>query len=65
MLNAPGSPGAGDPTEAVLAGLRGAEAAFGADVNSRGFRVPRGCGVIQVGAQHIPGNGWECLMEGC
>jgi hypothetical protein len=48
----------------VLAGLRGAEAAFGADVNSRGFRVPRGCGVIQVGAQHRSSAGWGCPIEG-
>lgn len=39
---------AGDPTGAVLAGLRAAERAFGADVNSKGFKVPRGVGVIQV-----------------
>ena len=39
---------AGDPTDAVLAGLVAAEAAFGADTNAKGFKVPRGVGVIQV-----------------
>jgi hypothetical protein len=32
----------------VLAGLVAAEAAFGADINAKGFKVPRGVGVIQV-----------------
>ncbi|EFN59608.1 hypothetical protein CHLNCDRAFT_133026 [Chlorella variabilis] len=40
-------PDSGDPTEAVLQGLRGAERAFGADVNGKGFKVLRGVGVIQ------------------
>lgn len=40
-------PDSGDPTEAVLAALRAAERAFGADVNSKGFKVPRGISVIQ------------------
>ncbi|PSC68478.1 nicotinate phosphoribosyltransferase [Micractinium conductrix] len=40
-------PDSGDPVDAVLAGLRGAERAFGADTNSLGFRVLRGVGVIQ------------------
>ncbi|KAI7836200.1 hypothetical protein COHA_009926 [Chlorella ohadii] len=40
-------PDSGDPTEAVLAALRAAERAFGADVNGKGFKVPRGVGVIQ------------------
>ncbi|KAL4856811.1 Nicotinamide phosphoribosyltransferase [Chlorella vulgaris] len=40
-------PDSGDPTEAVLAGVRGADAAFGSDVNAKGFKVLRGCGVIQ------------------
>ena len=45
----------GDPVDAVLAGLRGAERAFGADTNSLGFRVLRGVGVIQVGGRPRPG----------
>ena len=40
-------PDSGDPTEAVLAALHAAEEVFGVDVNSKGFKVPRGCGVIQ------------------
>lgn len=32
----------------MLQGLRGAERAFGADVNGKGFKVLRGVGVIQV-----------------
>ncbi|KAL4447532.1 hypothetical protein ABPG75_004751 [Micractinium tetrahymenae] len=40
-------PDSGDPTDAVLAALRAAERAFGADVNGKGFKVPRGVGVIQ------------------
>jgi hypothetical protein len=44
----------------VLAGLVAAEAAFGADINEKGFKVPRGVGVIQVrgpGSQ-LPTRGW-------
>ena len=40
-------PDSGDPVEAVLAALEAAEKVFGADANRKGFRVPRGCGVIQ------------------
>lgn len=40
-------PDSGDPTDAVLAALEAAERAFGADMNDRGYRVPRGVGVIQ------------------
>ncbi|KAL4549846.1 hypothetical protein Ndes2526B_g04833 [Nannochloris sp. 'desiccata'] len=40
-------PDSGIPEDAVVAGLRAAEAAFGADVNSKGYKVPRGVGVIQ------------------
>ena len=40
-------PDSGDPLEAVLAALRAAEKVFGADVNEKGYKVPRGCGVIQ------------------
>jgi nicotinamide phosphoribosyltransferase len=39
-------PDSGDPVDAVLAGLRAAEAAFGAETNAKGFRAPRGVGVI-------------------
>ncbi len=37
----------GDPTEAVLLALEAAEKVFGVDINSRGYKVPKGCGVIQ------------------
>lgn len=40
-------PDSGDPTEAVLMALQAAEKVFGVDVNSKGFKVPKGCGVIQ------------------
>ena len=40
-------PDSGDPLDAVLVGLRAAEAAFGADTNAKGYRIPRGAGVIQ------------------
>ncbi|KAK9864686.1 hypothetical protein WJX84_000447 [Apatococcus fuscideae] len=40
-------PDSGDPLEAVLAALHAAEKVFGADVNQKGYKVPRGCGVIQ------------------
>lgn len=31
----------------VLLALQAAEKVFGADTNSKGYKVPRGCGVIQ------------------
>ncbi len=37
----------GDPVEAVLLALEAAERVFGVDMNSRGYKVPKGCGVIQ------------------
>ncbi|KAF9128328.1 hypothetical protein BGW39_005169 [Mortierella sp. 14UC] len=40
-------PDSGDIVESVLMGLRAAEKAFGADVNKKGYKVIRGCGVIQ------------------
>lgn len=40
-------PDSGDPVEAVLMGLRAAERAFGAETNKKGYKVPRGVGVIQ------------------
>ena len=33
--------------EAVLLALKAAERVFGVDMNSRGYKVPKGCGVIQ------------------
>ncbi|GFH17266.1 uncharacterized protein HaLaN_13860, partial [Haematococcus lacustris] len=40
-------PDSGDPMEAVLMALVAADRVFGSDVNSKGYRVLRGCGVIQ------------------
>ena len=40
-------PDSGDPTEAVIMALQAAEKVFGVDVNSKGYKVPRGCAVIQ------------------
>ena len=40
-------PDSGDPTTVVLMALRAAERVFGSDVNSKGYKVIRGCGVIQ------------------
>ncbi|KAG0226858.1 hypothetical protein BGW41_004071 [Actinomortierella wolfii] len=40
-------PDSGDIVEAVLMGLRAAERVFGATVNKKGYKVIRGCGVIQ------------------
>jgi nicotinamide phosphoribosyltransferase len=40
-------PDSGDAVEAVLAGLAAAERAFGADVNTKGYRVLRQTSVIQ------------------
>ena len=40
-------PDSGEPVEVVMQALRAAEKVFGADKNSKGFRVIRGCGVIQ------------------
>lgn len=40
-------PDSGDPVQCVIDGLYAAERAFGADVNSKGFKVLRGAGVIQ------------------
>uniref|UniRef100_A0A7S0MWA0 Nicotinamide phosphoribosyltransferase n=1 Tax=Pyramimonas obovata TaxID=1411642 RepID=A0A7S0MWA0_9CHLO len=40
-------PDSGDPVEAVLEGLHKAEAAFGAAVNKKGFKVLKGAAVIQ------------------
>lgn len=38
---------AGDPVTMVLLALQAAEKVFGADTNSKGYKVPRSCGVIQ------------------
>lgn len=40
-------PDSGDPVEVVLQGLEAGEKVFGVDVNAKGFKVPRGWGVIQ------------------
>ena len=40
-------PDSGDPTEAVVAALKAAEKTFGADTNSKGYKVTRGVGCIQ------------------
>ena len=40
-------PDSGDPVQTVVLGLRAAEKVFGCDVNSKGFKVPRGCSIIQ------------------
>ncbi|KAF9421510.1 hypothetical protein BGZ94_008806 [Podila epigama] len=40
-------PDSGDIVESVLMGLSYAEKTFGVDVNKKGFKVLRGCGVIQ------------------
>lgn len=37
----------GDPVEMVLLALQAAEKVFGVDTNKKGYKVPRGCGVIQ------------------
>ena len=37
----------GDPVEMVLLALQAAEKVFGVDTNSKGYKVPKGCGVIQ------------------
>ncbi|KAF9896784.1 hypothetical protein BX616_006755 [Lobosporangium transversale] len=40
-------PDSGDIVDAVLAGLRAADKVFGSDKNKKGYKVLRGCGVIQ------------------
>jgi len=40
-------PDSGDPTEAVLMALVAADKTFGSTFNSKGYRVIKGCGVIQ------------------
>lgn len=40
-------PDSGVPQECVLKGLHAIDKTFGADVNKKGFRVPRGVGIIQ------------------
>ena len=48
-------PDSGDPVEAVLMALRAAEKVFGSEVNSKGFKVIKGCGVIQGDGINIDG----------
>ena len=55
-------PDSGDPLDAVLAALRAAEKVFGADVNKKGYKVPRGCGVIQ--GDGIDYNSLKRLLDG-
>ena len=55
-------PDSGDPLEAVLAALKAAEKVFKADVNKKGFKVPRGCGVIQ--GDGIDYNSLKKLLDG-
>jgi nicotinamide phosphoribosyltransferase len=40
-------PDSGDAIQTVVMGLRAAEKVFGCDTNAKGFKVPRGCSVIQ------------------
>ncbi|RKP33395.1 nicotinate phosphoribosyltransferase family-domain-containing protein [Dimargaris cristalligena] len=40
-------PDSGDPADMVLMGLRAAEKVFGTELNSKGFKVLKGCSVIQ------------------
>eukprot|EP00898_Chlorokybus_atmophyticus_P003251 jgi/Chlat1/3927/Chrsp26S04190 len=40
-------PDSGDQREAVLMALHAADKVFGSDINEKGYKVPRGCGVIQ------------------
>ena len=40
-------PDSGDAVQTVVQGLLAAEKVFGCDVNAKGYKVPRGCSVIQ------------------
>lgn len=40
-------PDSGDPIEAVIMALEAAEKVFGVDTNKKGFKIPKGCGIIQ------------------
>ncbi|KAF8960289.1 hypothetical protein BGZ46_001605 [Entomortierella lignicola] len=40
-------PDSGDAVDSVLAGLIAADKVFGSDINQKGYKVIRGCGVIQ------------------
>lgn len=47
-------PDSGDPVECVIEGLYALERAYGADTNSKGYKVIRGAGVIQGdGIDHV------------
>ena len=48
-------PDSGDPVEAVLMALEAAEKVFGAAPNAKGFKVIKGCGVIQGDGINIDG----------
>ena len=47
-------PDSGDPVECVLMALRAGEKVFGCNVNSKGFKVIKGCGVIQGDGVGLP-----------
>ena len=47
-------PDSGDPVECVLMALRAGEKVFGCMTNSKGFKVVRGCGVIQGDGVGLP-----------
>ena len=47
-------PDSGDPVECVLMALRAGEKVFGCTTNSKGFKVVRGCGVIQGDGVGLP-----------
>ncbi|CAG8564465.1 6075_t:CDS:10 [Acaulospora morrowiae] len=40
-------PDSGDPVEVIMMALRAAEKVFGIDVNKKGYKIIRGCSVIQ------------------
>ena len=48
-------PDSGDPVEAVLMALEAAEKVFGAETNGKGYKVIKGCGVIQGDGINIDG----------
>ncbi|CAG8670493.1 11568_t:CDS:10, partial [Acaulospora morrowiae] len=47
-------PDSGDQVEAVLMALRASDKVFGSDVNKKGYKIIRGCGVIQGDGVTIP-----------
>ncbi len=60
-------PDSGDPVEAVMLGLQAGEKAFGADTNKKGYKVLRGCSVIQgdgINSSALKGILEEALRQG-